>query len=315
VIIERPLYEHISIQRQSMAPAHDETVYEQGFESSQDSWTAGTSSSVARTSGGAHTGTWALHVRRSSGTGIAIGQRTVSGLVIGQSYTVSGFVGRSTSSVTAACFGVTGSGTGSTVTPDFDAATTPASYTFTATGTSHTVTVQANVSSSIGSHTLYVDDITIVRHVPEEPVWDDLVPDALGLLIRRGGVRDGLGVRTDVGLATFRLLDAQDPMDEGTLAPGQTVQVLCDEEPIFTGRIAHLNSRYPLNKQTGQSRTYVEVTVADAVQIHGSTMRYGVDLGEDTNETFEERIERLEASAKAPVEVPEVGGPIVRYAL
>lgn len=153
------------------------------------------------------------------------------------------------------------------------------------------------------------------RFEDEEEVWDDLLADATGLTIRRGGARSGLGVKTDVGLATFRLLDAEDPMDEGTLAPGQTVRILCESEPIFIGRIAHLNSHYPMNKQTGQSRAFVEVTVADAVQIHGSTMRYGVDLGDDTDETFEERIERLELSANAPVEVPEVGAPIVRYAL
>lgn len=84
-------------------------------------------------------------------------------------------------------------------------------------------------------------------------------------------------------------------------------------EPIFTGRVAHIQSNYPLNKETGKSRTSVTVTVADAVQIHGSTMRYGVDLGAETNETFEDRIERLEASANAPVEIPAVGAPIVRY--
>lgn len=298
-----------------------------------------------------------------------------------------------------------------------------------------------------------------------EEEWIPWLANAKWLTVKRGGQRDGLGIKTDVGLLTFQLLDTQDPLDGGTFYPGQPVRVMSlgdvpaydqtfyettiptsgntegwtnytgsgfqtstsqaktgtyslrhqtggggagefrrtftgltvgrsytvtvwvyratsggsgarigivggtnssyvtalttwtqithtftasatshivsaqpsqsgsaytywDDwkivehvpaglgmKPLFTGRIAHFGSAYPMDKATGKTRTEVTVTVADAVQIHGSTMRYGVDLGVATNETFESRIDRLEESANAPVEVPVVGGPSVRYAL
>lgn len=296
-----------------------------------------------------------------------------------------------------------------------------------------------------------------IQALNDDDEWESLIPDATLLSIRRGGARDGIAVRTDVGLATFTLKDAQDPMNGGTLRPGQAVRIVSKgavqrpdeivysqsfetdsagwvqgaaassmtrpatfgrtgthhlytpggagvrayrdfaglepgsgytariyalrgngsgsfsvgvtgigtgtpvpadwdwstfaafgfvassashrielrhsasaniswddftltknawteigDSPIFTGRIAHLNSLYPLNKQTGESRAMIQVTVADAVQIHGSTIRYGVQI-EDGFETFEERIGRLASSAQAPVEVPLIGDPIVRY--
>lgn len=142
--------------------------------------------------------------------------------------------------------------------------------------------------------------------------WQSVTPETTGLYIRRGGVRDGLSVKTDVGLCSFTLHNAQDPMNGGTLKPGQAVRVMSGDtspEPIFTGRIAHLNSVYPINKGTGESRSSVQVTVADAVQIHATTPRYGVTLPSPYYETFEARISRLEVSSNAPVEVPAIGAP------
>lgn len=137
-------------------------------------------------------------------------------------------------------------------------------------------------------------------------IWVPLVADATGLSIHRGGVRDGLSVKQDVGLCTFTLLDAHDPMDSGVLKPGLPLKVVTESgAPIFAGQIAYLGSTYPLNKATGVTRVYTTVTAADAVQTHVSTPRYGV-TSEDGFETFEARIERLALSANAPVAVPDV---------
>ncbi|QRY40845.1 hypothetical protein JVX92_00690 [Microbacterium hominis] len=284
--------------------------------------------------------------------------------------------------------------------------------------------------------------------------WTPLLADGTSMTIRRGGSRDGFGIKTDVGLCTFNLLNAQDPMHGGALTPGMPLRVLTpplitehpaaqvyattfttgldgwvaaggsvmhfsssftppecmyvsgatnraqrsllglfevgrsytvrarfrkgtaasgtigllgyptaatvtptdanftpvsfsftavspsytlyvsngsnngywDEiavtrdawteetlQPIFTGRIKHLQSRYPLNKSTGESRAYVEVTAADAVSIHTATQRYGVDLGTSLNETFESRIGRLASSAQAAIDVPVQGAPLEVY--
>ena len=490
MIIERPLYEHISIVGQSTAPA---VVYTEGFEVDEGGWEVDPEAPVGedyefyawRDDGNPRSGSYCLNLYRYDEDNPpypAAAVRTFDSLEVGHEYTFSGWAKHTSGGsfgVLTASIGVDGIGKTTVVLPSAPNTWAEVSFTFTATSTSHLLRLEIDRTDEGNEAWGVWDDIALTRNT------EDLVPDALGLLIRRGGVRDGLGVRTDVGLATFRLLDAQDPMDGGTLAPGQPVRILAGEhvpayeveheeevvysqdfssfeygtedpdgwtgsptaayvdlteaddslslavsrasspttgnvtasrtfsgltvgrsytfsaevqsaasgtnsvkivvtgvgesapvnmpgspswpwvpisytftaeatshtvvitgmlatggfqsyyidevtltqdawtevvpaverQPIFTGRIAHLNSRYPLNKQTGQSRTYVEVTVADAVQIHGSTMRYGVDLGVDTDETFEERIDRLAASANAPVEVPEVGGPIVRYAL
>lgn len=78
--------------------------------------------------------------------------------------------------------------------------------------------------------------------------------------------------------------------------------------PVFTGRVVDVKSTYPLNKATNKERTSVVVTVADAVNIHGSTMRYGIQIAEGF-ETFESRINRLASTALAPIEAPAQGAP------
>jgi hypothetical protein len=156
-----------------------------------------------------------------------------------------------------------------------------------------------------------------IQYLDTSDVWQSLTPEATGATIRRGGVRAGLSTKTDVGLCTFTLHNSEDPMDGGSLQPGMSVRVMSlegDLSPIFTGRIAHLNSVYPMDKSSGVSRSSVLVTVADAVQVHTSTPRNGVTVASPFYETFEARIGRLEGSANAAVEVPVVGAPREVYA-
>lgn len=143
---------------------------------------------------------------------------------------------------------------------------------------------------------------------------------ATNLRIRRGGSRSGLGIQTDVGLMSFRLYNDEDPMNAGTYQPGQTIRALATPDvgapvAIFTGRVVDVDSSYPLNKQTGERRTYTTITVADAVKVHTTTPRYGVVVPAPGFETFEDRIQRLSASAQAAIVAPTVGGPREVYAL
>ncbi|RZU66747.1 hypothetical protein EV379_3113 [Microterricola gilva] len=142
----------------------------------------------------------------------------------------------------------------------------------------------------------------------EGGLWVTYIANATGVSIRRGGSRDGLGVKTDVGLCSFTLKNTQDPLAGGTFVPGQAVRVVGLLGPLFTGRLVDIASAYPLDKQNGQSRAMVTVTVADAVRVHASTPRYGVTIAAGF-ETFESRINRLAGSAQAPVQVPTVGAP------
>ncbi|MBX3309713.1 MAG: hypothetical protein KF739_04670 [Cryobacterium sp.] len=296
----------------------------------------------------------------------------------------------------------------------------------------------------------------------ESGSWVTYLSDATGVSIRRGGVRDGLGVKTDVGILSFTLKDRQDPLGGGTFVPGMKVRVLAGEYvaeedvtklsqgfessmgswgavngtvarssalavahtgtwaaavtssgtlrsgirmtvsgltvgrsytfsawfmrpnanssaakvgivggtqgatitpatstygqatvtftatsashgldlsslptaagvvsywddlqliehitevayPIFTGQIVDVASAYPFDKSRGTSRSMVTVTASDAVLVHTSTPRYGVQIAEGF-ETFESRINRLSSSAQAPIEVPPVGAPREVYA-
>lgn len=172
----------------------------------------------------------------------------------------------------------------------------------------------------VADHTaglVYVDAIEVRR---VSPGWDPIATaDALSITARRGGSRTALGIRTDVGIMTFDVLDAEDPMRGGTFQPGQSVRAVSRDRAggmaeLFTGRVVDVAAAYPMNKSTGRQRTVTRVTVADAVKVHGETPRYGVQLAGGF-ETFEARVQRLAGSALAAVEPPAEGAPREVYAL
>lgn len=161
--------------------------------------------------------------------------------------------------------------------------------------------------------------VEIMRYDDETMQGTTFIRHALQVGIRRGGARTGVGVKTDVGILTFDLLDAEDPLQGGTFVPGQTVMVVSRDRAgylsaLFTGRVADVGAAYPINKGSGRLRSVTRVTVADAVKVHGETPRYGASVAAGF-ETFEARIQRLATSALAPVEAPVEGAPREVYAL
>lgn len=160
-----------------------------------------------------------------------------------------------------------------------------------------------------------VGDLLGEEGTPE--AWRTWIRNATGITIKRGFVRRGVGLRTDVGIMTFTLKNDQDPMTGGAFQPGQIVRAvqLTDDGPmpLFTGTITDIGAAYPLDKHAGGIRTETIVTVSDAVLAHTQTMRYGVRIPSGV-ETFEERITRLEASSRVPVAVPPIGDPREVYA-
>ena len=144
--------------------------------------------------------------------------------------------------------------------------------------------------------------------------WESWIDPVTEIRARRGGTRTGLGLRTDVGLMTVVLRNAQDPAAGGTFQPGQLARIVADGHPVFTGRISAITGGYTLDKRTGTRTATTTVTVSDAVAIHGKTSRYGVRIPADY-ETFEARISRLAGSSRAPIAVPVEGAPVEVYAL
>lgn len=247
------------------------SAYENVTNNGLDGWTPASANYLSVSAGyGAHSGTYASNLYSGSSAPIVQAKRTVSGLTPGRSYTFRAFGAPWSAEEATLMLRVTGVGTS---VPVYTAAVARAysevSYTFTATATSHELVLDNNSGL-------------------QDVIWDDIS------LTRNAYTTGG------------------DPI----YGPGPDVWVVDQEEwvetinpvPLFTGRVVDVKSTYPLNKATGKERTSVVVTVADAVNVHGGTMRYGVQIAEGF-ETFESRINRLASSALAPIQPPVQGAP------
>jgi len=148
------------------------------------------------------------------------------------------------------------------------------------------------------------------------PAWRTLTSNATRVSIRRGASARGLVPETDVGIMSFTLYNDEDPLVESLLRPGDAIRASLTLEgqsyPLFTGNILDIEAEYPLNKNTGEERTFVNFTAVDAVRTHTQTSRSGVRGSAGGShwtsgmfaESFEERIARLAASSRAPIDVP-----------
>ena len=167
----------------------------------------------------------------------------------------------------------------------------------------------ANTDAGTGAFVLGVNILGDTFGEPPAPVsrWLTWIRNATEITIKRGFVRRGIGLRTDVGIMTFTLKNDQDPLTGGTFAPGQLVravqQTFIGPRALFTGTVTDVRATYVLDKQSGDLTTGTIVTVSDAVLTHSQTMRYGVRISSGS-EIFEERIARLEATSRVPLAVP-----------
>ena len=164
-----------------------EPVYSADFEAGHDSWVA---SSGELTSSVAHGGVLSAVVEQPVTdpvtTDPATFARTVTGLVVGRSYTVSGWVASTDDETVATevALSVTGIGASTPVeldpTVDSVATWVPVTFTFTATATSHEVVFSAaSVSGLGGEASILVDDIAVVKDAWVQ-VGGQVVADANG---------------------------------------------------------------------------------------------------------------------------------------
>ncbi|QGH78533.1 minor tail protein [Microbacterium phage Kaijohn] len=317
-VIERPLFGRVELQR-----AEIRQLLRAGFESVADTpWTL--PATMVRENAGSlsYYGNWRLRINADTATRTA--RSELLPVTPGMRYTIALYVRRDAAfngSATATKLRIASSsdsflGELTFALSDMPAAgvwyrraiewTAPAGYT----------AVRFNLLANNTAGFAALDSITVT---PLLPSWYPAgMADALQLTIRRGGSRQSVGVKTDVGLMTFQLLDAGDPMAGGTFAPGQEIRGISRDlagglSELFTGRVVDVASSYPLNKSTGRQRAVTTVTVADAVKTHGETPRYGVAIPTGF-ETFEARISRLAGSALAPIEAPAQGAPREVYA-
>ncbi|QZD99038.1 minor tail protein [Microbacterium phage Lola20] len=316
-VIERPLLGRVELQR-----AEIRRLFGAGFESAADTpWTL-PATMVRENSSAAYWGSWRL--RMNADAAVRTARSELIPVVPGMRYGIALYCRRD------ANFNGTADNTKLRIASSSDsflgalsyaAADMPAAAVWYRRAIEWTApagvdSVRFNLMANNTAGYALLDSITVT---PLLPSWYPAgVADALQLTIRRGGSRQSVGVKTDVGLMTFQLLDAGDPMGGGTFAPGQEIRGVSRDlagglSELFTGRVVDVASSYPLNKSTGRQRAVTTITVADAVKTHGETPRYGVAIPTGF-ETFEARISRLAGSALAPIEAPAQGAPREVYA-
>ncbi|UVK59385.1 minor tail protein [Microbacterium phage MrGreen] len=316
-VIERPLFGRVELQR-----AEIRRILSAGFESAADTpWTLPTGM-VRENSAAAYWGNWRL--RMNAGTGARTARGELIPVVPGMRYGIALYCRRD------ADFNGTADNTKLRIASSSDAFLGALSYAaadmpaaavwyrraFEWTAPAGVESARFNLMANNTAGYALLDSITVT---PLLPSWYPAgMADALQLTIKRGGSRQSVGVKTDVGLMTFQLLNAEDPMAGGTFAPGQEVRGISRNQAgglseLFTGRVVDVAAGYPLNKSNGRQRAVTTITVADAVKTHGETPRYGVAIPTGF-ETFESRISRLAGSALAPIEAPAQGAPREVYA-
>lgn len=148
----------------------------------------------------------------------------------------------------------------------------------------------------------------------EEFHWVPYVCYATSVSATRGGVRDGINNTISTGTLSISFYNSADPSDDANIHPNAGIRlrkVIDDTEPydndgsiLFTGSIVDVDVTYESDKSGSDVKYHVNITAVDAVQALANTTRYGADDGVDGYEKFEERIERLAASATIDVDVP-----------
>lgn len=165
----------------------------------------------------------------------------------------------------------------------------------------------------LGRSVLNVDDL---GDGDEDIQWVAYTCDSTKAKINRGGKRSGVINTMDVGTLTVTLKDSGDPLDTPDMRPNTPIRVRSKviTRALFTGVISDIDQTFVLDKKTGKITTFTTIVSVDAVQAHASTTRSGA-IAPDGFERWEDRINRLAASAVVPVNVPPADAPIVRYFL
>jgi len=167
-------------------PAVD--VYNTGFESGTDSWSAGTAESVAIDTGSPHAGSNALGVTLTAASAVddVLTSRTVTGLTPGRSYTVTGWV------LSAVAGELQRMSVAGATAPSYTAVAastwTQLTATFTATAATAVVGLQDGTGAASATE-FQLDDVAVsqdawVEHFTPVPVSDQVVRSQSGRIVQ-----------------------------------------------------------------------------------------------------------------------------------
>ena len=190
-------------------------VWSEGFESGVGTFAAGANSSVTRYTGipaTAHSGTSYINAKRASGAGAWTATASLSGLIVGRSYTVRGWVwtnylASSTAEVNLT-IGIAGIGASAAYTPT-SAGYSERSYTFTATATSHALTLGGTSHALFGGAVW--DDFTLTRNSYLDPAGTADLDISEGRVAMDKGMAPYVLADVTVPLMTEDLVEQLDP--------------------------------------------------------------------------------------------------------
>lgn len=240
-VTERPLYGRLELERwNDPSIKHPAQVIYSNDTGDTTGWTtsfisngSGVTSAIVTSDSQGPTGTWLVVLTNNGTTHVnptpsVVASRTITGLVVGASYSFSADVG--TVFPDALQARITFGGVSTPVVSDGPQKVTG---TWVATSTSTTLTLNVedkpSSASAYSAAIGYFDNITVTRAKWVEPFpgnWVPYIADATSCSIRRGGSRSGLGIKTDVGTMSFTLHNAEDPLNGGAFKSGQTVRAV-----------------------------------------------------------------------------------------
>lgn len=319
-IQEKPLFGTVDIQKRNVLKFPDTDVYRHAF-TTQGDWAVSHTATIVPDEEHARSSTgYALRVARVGTKEPLTLSRTFDSLVVGATYTLTARV-RTQRVLTWFRLWIDGM-IEPPRTEAYNQGWREITREFIATATSHAITIEGQPGLGQpgdvpGDAAILADTVTLTRHAweePQSPEWLTYISDATNVSITRGASVKGLVQETDIGIMSFTLLDSEDPMNGGTLVPGDDVRAVAVvgtiTRPIFTGTLWDVEARYELDKNTGQYRNYNRFTATDAVAVHEKTQRNGVRGTTEENpllgaftETFEDRIERLTETSTVPVNI------------
>ncbi|GMA34746.1 hypothetical protein [Demequina litorisediminis] len=138
----------------------------------------------------------------------------------------------------------------------------------------------------------------MVTTASEGTAWEAIECDSTGMSVTRGGAREGLGTKIEVGTLNASFVDGVNPLDDPDLRPGVPVRLIEDttDATLFTGQI----DRFAVNYDKQDDRSYISMTALDAVSRLASTPRNGAD----GPEPWQARFARLLKSSSVPYVAP-----------
>lgn len=136
----------------------------------------------------------------------------------------------------------------------------------------------------------------------ESRQWVDFIEDTTNIRYKRGAISDGASNTAQVGIMSFTLREAGNPVTDYKIRAGRNVRLRYKNEVLFSGNLTKAQGRYI--RKRNRYYTYFTIQVADAIKKLAAQKAYGMGGLSEPYESFEDRIERILDSYDGAYELP-----------